>query len=52
MCANKKNKKSLTIPKNKTSKIKKYVSIKIFNLEKQDIYPVVLAKFVYYIFFI
>jgi hypothetical protein len=28
------------------------VSIKIFNLEKQDIYPVVFAKFVYYIFFL
>ena len=42
-----KNKKLLAIPKNKTLKTERYVQIKIFNLKRQDFYPVVFAKFVY-----
>ena len=33
------------ITKNKTGKIKKQVQIKIFNLARWDIYPVMFAKF-------
>ena len=38
------------ITKNKTGKIEKHESIKIFNLERRDIYPIVFAKFVYQFF--
>jgi len=41
------NKKLLIIHKNKTWKIKRWVYIKIFNLERQDIHLVVFAKFIY-----
>ena len=47
MCVNKQEKKSLTITKNKIKKIKRHVQIKIFNLVRQDIYLIVLAKFVH-----
>jgi hypothetical protein len=35
------------IHKNKTWKIKKWIYIKIFNLEKHDIHLVVFVKFIY-----
>jgi len=38
--------KSSMIFKNKTWKIKRQMSIKIFNFERWDIYPVVFAKFI------
>ena len=35
------------ITRNKTGKIKRNMSIKIFNLVRQDIYLFVFAKFIY-----
>ena len=35
------------ITRNKTGKIKRNMSIKIFNLVRQDIYLIVFAKFIY-----
>ena len=35
------------ITKNKTGKIKRQMQIKIFNLTRQNIYPIVFAKFIY-----
>lgn len=44
---NKQKTKPQAITKKKTKKIEWYVQIKIFNLVKRGIYPVVFAKFVY-----
>ena len=47
MYVNKQKQKVLTIIKNKTRKIKRYLYIKIFNLAKQNIYLIVFTEFIY-----